>query len=646
MKIIECQIDNFGKLSDIKFKFNEGLNIICQDNGFGKSTLAAFIRVMFYGFHNETKRNDIDNERLRYAPWNGGVYGGSISFTVGEKAYKAVRRFGTKDKKKDEFYVYDWDSLRESHDYSANLGEELLSIDDEAFMKTIFISQQDCSTNATSNISAKIGDLSMEADDISNYDQAYDVLTKKINNMSPDKKTGNIYKVKQELSFCEEEIRHFAGIYDEIYKTENAIESKSENLARLREEQELIIKGIGNNIISKPVDVMGRYGYICQQVEDLDRRFRLEASFFKQGLIKDKDIRFSISDIVDEQDINKASKLISKSHRNEIDKNVLKAGRPLLYIAIILILTGIGLLFIAKTIGIGLVAVGLVGLALYTSKSTKIKRNIQDMLAKKEEEDRYLDEFFEQFSFEQGISYEDKLIMVKERFKSCQQIEKEFKLSLENKKDFERQYNILDYNNTNDTIKDVALKDITRKIEMANNELSRLKNDLARLNIEVADYEKTVQLRDNLKDKLDRLTYSYNIYLNTREYLYKARDNFYANFRKPVKKAFDKYYSMLSGNDNSLYVMDADMKIMLVNGSKAESIKKLSEGYKDLIGICMRMAFSEAMFKDESPFYIFDDSFVNLDDKKLGCAMEFLERVSRENQVIYFTCHSNVLPTC
>ena len=104
MKIIECQIDNFGKLSDIKFKFNEGWNIICQDNGFGKSTLAAFIRVMFYGFHNETKRNDIDNERLRYAPWNGGVYGGSISFTVGEKAYKAVRRFGTKDKKKDEFY--------------------------------------------------------------------------------------------------------------------------------------------------------------------------------------------------------------------------------------------------------------------------------------------------------------------------------------------------------------------------------------------------------------------------------------------------------------------------------------------------------------------------------------------------------------
>ena len=181
---------------------------------------------------------------------------------------------------------------------------------------------------------------------------------------------------------------------------------------------------------------------------------------------------------------------------------------------------------------------------------------------------------------------------------------------------------------------------------MANNELSRLKDDLARLNIEVADYEKTVQLRDNLKDKLDRLTYSYNIYLNTREYLYKARDNFYANFRKPVKKAFDKYYSMLSGNDNSLYVMDADMKIMLVNGSKAESIKKLSEGYKDLIGICMRMAFSEAMFKDESPFYIFDDSFVNLDDKKLGCAMEFLERVSRENQVIYFTCHSNVLPIC
>ena len=50
MKLIRCHIENFGVLSDFDFSFAEGLTTICQSNGFGKSTFAAFIKAMFYGF--------------------------------------------------------------------------------------------------------------------------------------------------------------------------------------------------------------------------------------------------------------------------------------------------------------------------------------------------------------------------------------------------------------------------------------------------------------------------------------------------------------------------------------------------------------------------------------------------------------------
>lgn len=57
MKLIRCHIENFGVLSDFDFAFDDGLTIICQGNGFGKSTFAAFIKAMFYASNGRISRN-------------------------------------------------------------------------------------------------------------------------------------------------------------------------------------------------------------------------------------------------------------------------------------------------------------------------------------------------------------------------------------------------------------------------------------------------------------------------------------------------------------------------------------------------------------------------------------------------------------
>ena len=44
------------------------------ENGFGKSTLAAFIRVMLYGFSGESKRSELENERKRFGRYYSGVF--------------------------------------------------------------------------------------------------------------------------------------------------------------------------------------------------------------------------------------------------------------------------------------------------------------------------------------------------------------------------------------------------------------------------------------------------------------------------------------------------------------------------------------------------------------------------------------------
>ena len=65
MKLISLHIDNFGQFNNFDYVFEDGINQIIEENGWGKSTLAAFIKVMFFGFDNTSKRDDYVNEKRR-----------------------------------------------------------------------------------------------------------------------------------------------------------------------------------------------------------------------------------------------------------------------------------------------------------------------------------------------------------------------------------------------------------------------------------------------------------------------------------------------------------------------------------------------------------------------------------------------------
>ena len=60
MKLVSCHIDNFGKLSDLSIDFTDGVNLFHEPNAWGKSTLAAFLRVMFYGFDSKKESGSFD----------------------------------------------------------------------------------------------------------------------------------------------------------------------------------------------------------------------------------------------------------------------------------------------------------------------------------------------------------------------------------------------------------------------------------------------------------------------------------------------------------------------------------------------------------------------------------------------------------
>ncbi|MBO4678865.1 MAG: AAA family ATPase [Lachnospiraceae bacterium] len=228
MKILSVHVENFGKLSDVNIDFKEGTNILKEGNGWGKSTLATFIRALFYGLEGDGKRDDIQCERKRFAPWQGGAFGGSIVFETHGKTYYMTRFFGTKAAE-DTFELRDNATNLPSSDYSDKIGEELFHINSESFMNTVFIRQSDAaSSKATDDVNARLGNIS-DGMDLNKYALAETVIKDTLNAMSATRKTGEIAKDKARASEIKASLRAGTGLKDTISNLEARIKTvKSE----------------------------------------------------------------------------------------------------------------------------------------------------------------------------------------------------------------------------------------------------------------------------------------------------------------------------------------------------------------------------------------------------------------------------------
>ncbi len=144
MKIISCYIVGFGKFQNQKIDFQSNLLVLKQDNGWGKTTLADFIRCMFYGMDGGRTKSVESNDRLRYIPWNSSQCGGWLTFSYRNNVYRVERAFG-KTPAQDVARVLDSNNMPcyEFGDKAEKLGETLFGMDAESYKRTAYIPQNE-----------------------------------------------------------------------------------------------------------------------------------------------------------------------------------------------------------------------------------------------------------------------------------------------------------------------------------------------------------------------------------------------------------------------------------------------------------------------------------------------------------------------
>ena len=237
MKLIRLHVENFGRLQNFDYSFTEGLNILLQENGWGKSTLAAFIKAMFYGMPASSKQSLDENERKKYMPWQGGAYGGSLEFSTATGKYRIERFFGTKESG-DSFALYDLATNCESNRYSSRIGEELFGIDADGFARTVYLSQHAIIAKGDNNtITAKLGDLLDDVDDIGSFDNAMATLEKRRKYYKMTGERGRIADIEREIASLRAQI-------EQLCRTEEMMRQKESELVVLAERIKEVIASI------------------------------------------------------------------------------------------------------------------------------------------------------------------------------------------------------------------------------------------------------------------------------------------------------------------------------------------------------------------------------------------------------------------
>lgn len=238
MKLLSCEIAGFGVLRNETRTFTDGLNCVCAPNGEGKSTLAVFIKAMLYGLPQSTKRKLNDNERKRYQPWDGGIYGGSLTFEVHGKRYRAERFFGAKEAE-DTFALTDLDTNLPGTEYSANLGYELFGISADAYERSTYISQRILADKPEDNdLRVKLTHLIEESGDFSSLEPALAILDKKRSEYQVRGGRGLIGDTDRDLQATESEIIRLRGECDSLRRFRASLRVENEKAEQLRAARE------------------------------------------------------------------------------------------------------------------------------------------------------------------------------------------------------------------------------------------------------------------------------------------------------------------------------------------------------------------------------------------------------------------------
>lgn len=224
MHIKTIHIDSFGGVRNLTLELTDGLNIIQGANESGKSSVAMFIKFIFYGLSGRGVDGNM-SERNRYVNWETGCAAGYITLEKNGVTYKISR----------ELYVSDEATRERVNIINEETGEKLfkgeipgmalLGMPEKMFFNSVFVRQLSDASIDGSGMSEAIENILYSGDEEVSTRRALEKLEKARKELlHKNGNGGKIYELRREKVRLEAQLEDAKQKNAAIMETESAVE--------------------------------------------------------------------------------------------------------------------------------------------------------------------------------------------------------------------------------------------------------------------------------------------------------------------------------------------------------------------------------------------------------------------------------------
>ncbi len=243
MIIERLAIGHFGNLDGVTVDLGPRLNVIVGDNETGKSTVAAFIRYMLYGFGTSHSPDDLP-EREKRVSWTAAVAEGTMDVRLADgrrfrierstKATEGTGRIG---------YLEDSRLIDLSDGSVARFrtlpGEEFFSVPEQVYVNTAFFGQFSDAKVSEGEMTQAMENILFSGDERVSSLRALRTLRQARNSLShPSGVGGAIYELKAQAEATSLRLSQALRLNTQIHRTETELHKLREKIASAERERD------------------------------------------------------------------------------------------------------------------------------------------------------------------------------------------------------------------------------------------------------------------------------------------------------------------------------------------------------------------------------------------------------------------------
>lgn len=607
----------FGKLEGATLTLAPGLNILTAPNECGKSTWAAFLTAMLYGI--DTRERDKAGhlaQKTRYQPWSGAAMAGEIRLEW-QGQYITLRRFANRSGPFGGFEaVYTATGDPVPFLTAANVGETLTGVIREVFVRCALVGQGNTPVTATPDLERRIAALATTGEEEVSYSATQRTLKDWRNRRQANRSTGLIPQLEGELAQARRTLEDTAQARQTQVQARQA-------LSQLQGHKQHLERQLAQHQAYRQQALNQRYAQALHQ--QAQARAQLDA-------LSAPDPRFQ--GLTAAQAMAQAGKLNQQDQAHSRQRQQAKESRQALSKALkvwvsllgigglLLIILGFLLtLYPLSFVGFGCMALAVLVAIILVAKMGKYDKILYAPTPS------------------QGENMQQAVQDYLEWLTQYQQLEAQLRHTQERVADLEAQGAQQPASAVTPPAGDPQA--LTAQLEQVEGQMAQWQTRLDQATGALGrDTLEAESRRDELAGQIAQRQEEYQALTLALEGLEEANAALRQRFSPALNEKAGQLLAHLTGGEHQGLTLARDLSAQVAQDGVPlpHSHLFLSGGAQEQLYLALRLALAD-LTAPQAPL-VLDDTLAYFDDQRAETALELLQELAQERQVLLFSCHS------